>query len=65
MKDWNLVTLGRLVPYWATVITSLWILGFLYVWTVESYERYDYKLVEPVRWETQGNSCRVVSACLL
>ena len=49
MKDWSTTNLSRLMPYWATVITSLWILAFLYSWTFDkSYEFYDLHMVQPV-----------------
>jgi hypothetical protein len=32
--DWNIM-LYRLMPYWLTIVMSLWILAFLYVYTNE------------------------------
>lgn len=61
------VLLGRLAPYWATVFTSLWMLGSLYTWTAEkSHELYDHTVVEPVSLVmTQGMFWILVVACLL
>lgn len=41
--------IGRLLPYWATVFTSIWILCFLVVWPFEkAYEFYVHRIVEPL-----------------
>lgn len=52
MKNWKVV-FGRLLPYWATVFTSIWILCFLYVWPFDNaYEIYVNWIVEPVRFQS-------------
>jgi hypothetical protein len=34
MENWKVVA-GRLVPYWLTVLMSVWILAFLYIFIFE------------------------------
>jgi flagellar biosynthesis/type III secretory pathway M-ring protein FliF/YscJ len=50
MDNWK-VYFGRLLPFWMTVITSLWIIAFLIIWSTEKgYELYDKNLSQQVRW---------------
>jgi hypothetical protein len=56
MIEWDVVS-GRLVPYWITVLCSLFIMAFLYAWTNDpGFNSFYYGMFVPVRL-TRGLAC--------
>jgi hypothetical protein len=44
------VAMGRLIPYWISVLTTLFVLSFLYAWTNDpGYLAFEKAIFKPVR----------------